>query len=205
MSTMIVESIKPHAKDAKTFGDRDLPLEERTDVTVAELEKMSLPIPAELYNGKVVFKMANPVDADIQAAISGEIYIYLKQKPVGRVWTEAHFKLWPERDDNARIPDVAFIVKERLPKDWLHYPAMAPDLAVEILSPTNNFDDVMLKAEEYLKQGTKIVWVVISSTREVIVCTAAGKHFVKDVLTAPQILPGFELPVSTIFAGITTA
>jgi len=202
---MIVESIKPHAKDAKTFGDRDLPLEERTDVTVAELEKMSLPIPAELYNGKVVFKMANPVDADIQAAISGEIYIYLKQKPVGRVWTEAHFKLWPERDDNARIPDVAFIVKERLPKDWLHYPAMAPDLAVEILSPTNNFDDVMLKAEEYLKQGTKIVWVVISSTREVIVCTAAGKHFVKDVLTAPQILPGFELPVSTIFAGITTA
>jgi hypothetical protein len=38
----------------------------------------------------------------------------------------------------------------------------------------------------------------------VIVCTTEGKHFVKTVLTAPQLLPGFELPVQTIFAGIET-
>jgi len=202
MSTVLIETAKPQTTGARLFAGEDLPFEERTDVTVAELEKMRLPLPAELYNGKVVFKMANPVHADIQVVISGEIYIYLKQKPVGRVWTEAHFKLWPGRDDNARIPDVAFIVKERLPKDWLHYPAMAPDLAVEILSPTNDFEDVMRKAEEYLQQGTQIVWVVITSTREVIVCTAEGKHFVKNVLTAPNLLPGFELPVKTIFAGI---
>jgi Uma2 family endonuclease len=202
--TAPVETIKPYSEGGVIVAKKSLPLEQRTDVTVDELEKMSLPMPAELYNGKVVFKMANPLHAAIEAAVSGELYIYLKQKPIGMVWTEAHFKLWPERDDHARIPDVSFIVKERLPKDWLHYPAMAPDLAVEILSPTDSFEATMEKVDEYLRQGTQIVWVVITSTREVLVCTSKGKHTVNDVLTAPNLLPGFELPVKTIFAGIET-
>jgi len=204
MSTTLVETAKPHPADGTIFADQDLPLEQRTDVTVDELEKMSLPMPAELYNGKVVFKMANHIHSVIQAAVSGEIYIYLKTNPVGVVSTDENYRLWPERSDQSRIPDVAFVTKERLPKGQNRFLPIAPDLAVEILSPTNNFDDVMLKAEEYLQQGTQIVWVVIVSTREVIVCTAEGKHFVKDVLTVPQLLPGFELPVKTIFAGLDT-
>lgn len=204
ISTKPIETIKPYTAAATTVIKKGLPLEQRSDVTVDELEQMSLPMPAELYNGRVVFKMANPLHAAIQAAVSGELYIYLKQKPIGMVWTEAHFKLWPERNDNARIPDVSFIVKERLPKDWLHYPAMAPDLAVEILSPTDSFEATMEKVDEYLRQGTQIVWVVITSTKEVLVCTTKGKHTVNDVLTAPTLLPGFELPVKTIFAGIET-
>jgi len=205
MPTTLVETIKPHTASTAIFGDQDLPLEERTDVTVAELEKMRLPMPTELYNGKVVFKMANHVHSVVQAAVSGEIYIYLKTNPIGVVSTDENYRLWPEHSNQSRIPDVAFITKERLPQERNRFLPIAPDLAVEILSPTNDFDDLMLKAEEYLQQGTQIVWVVITSTREVIVCTAEGKQFVKDVLTAPKLLPGFELPVSTIFAGITTA
>jgi Uma2 family endonuclease len=204
MSTTLAETIKPPTVDATIIASKDLPLEQRTDVTVDELEKMSLPMPAELYNGKVVFKMANPLHASIQLIIGGELYIYLKKNPLGKAFTEAHFKLWPDRDKEARIPDVSFIVKERLPKDWLHYPAMAPDLAVEILSPTDSFEATMEKVDEYLRQGTQIVWVVITSTREVLVCTAEGKHTVRDVLIAPNLLPGFELPVQTIFAGVET-
>lgn len=204
ISTTPIETIKPYAAAATTVVKKGLPLEQRSDVTVDELEQMSLPMPAELYNGKVVLKMANPIHAAIQAAVSGELYIYLKQKPIGMVWTEAHFKLWPERNDNARIPDVSFIVKERLPKDWFHYPAMAPDFAVEILSPTDSFEATMEKVDEYLRQGTQLVWVVITSTREVLVCTTEGKHTVNDVLTAPNLLPGFELPVKTVFAGVET-
>jgi len=204
MSTVLIETTKPQTTEAKLFAGEDLPLERRTDVTIDELEKMSLPLPAELYNGKVVFKMANPLHGAIQWTIGGELYIYLKKNPIGMAFTEAHFKLWPERDDHARIPDVSFIVKERLPKDWLHYPAMAPDLAVEILSPTDSFEATMEKVDEYLRQGTQIVWVVITSTREVLVCMKERKHTVNDMLTAPDLLPGFELPVQTIFAGIAT-
>lgn len=202
ISTAPIETIKPYKASETIAAPKSLPLEQRTDVTVEELEQMSLPVPAELYSGKVVFKMANPLHAAIQLTVGGELYIYLKKNPIGTAFTEAHFKLWPERDDHARIPDVSFIVKERLPKDWLHYPAMALDLAVEILSPTDSFEATMEKVDEYLRQGTQIVWVVITSTREVLVCTAEGKHTVRDMLTAPNLLPGFELSVKTIFAGV---
>jgi Uma2 family endonuclease len=202
IATAPVETAKPYAVGDTFIAKKKLPLEQRADVTVEELEQMSLPVPAELYNGKVVFKMASHVHSVIQAAVAGEIYIYLKTNPVGVVSTDENYVLWPERKNQSRIPDVSFVAKDRLPKEQNRFLPIAPDLAVEILSPTNNFDEVMLKAEEYLQQGTQIVWVVIVSTREVIVCTAEGKHFVKDVLTAPQLLPGFELPVKTIFAGL---
>ena len=60
----------------------------------------------------------------------------------------------------------------------------------------------MEKVDAYLQQGTQIVWIVIPSTREVLVCTAQGKHTVRDKLIAPELLPGFELPVADIFAGL---
>jgi Uma2 family endonuclease len=78
--------------------------------------------------------------------------------------------LWPERDDQSRFPDVAFVKKERMPKDRRRFPPIAPDLAVEIISPDDNLDDVWDKVDEYLEQGTQIVWVVIPKKSEVLVC-----------------------------------
>jgi len=204
-SNLITATIPSPGAIATAAADEPLPLELRTDVTVEELERMSLPMIAELYNGRIVFKMANPLHAAIRAAISGELYIYLGHHPLGMVFTEAHFKIWPQRPKEARVPDVSFVINERLPEDWLHFPERAPDLAVEILSPTDSFLEVMDKVDAYLQQGAKIVWLVITSKREVLVCTAEGKHSVREVLTAPDLLPDFQLPVEKIFARIKTA
>lgn len=73
---------------------------------------------------------------------------------------------------------------------------------MEIISPEDNFLLVMQKVDDYLAQGTQIVWLVIPGTREVLVCTAEKKYNVRDVLTTPKLLPGFELPVSGIFEGL---
>jgi Uma2 family endonuclease len=181
---------------------QELPLEQRTDVTVAELERLSLPHNAELYNGKVVFKMPNLAHGVIQINISEPIRNYLKTNPIGLVSGDTNFRLWPERATSSRAPDVSFILNERLPEDLYRYPAMAPDLAVEILSPGDGFEQVMEKVDEYLSQGVKVVWVIISRTREVLVCTHQSKHIVRDVLSAPELLPGFELPVQEIFVGL---
>jgi Uma2 family endonuclease len=91
------------------------------------------------------------------------------------------------------------VKKERLPENLQRFPALAPDLAMEIISPGDDFLEVMNKVDSYLSQGTKIVWLIISNTREVLVCTSASKRSVRDVLTAPELLPGFALPVSEIF------
>jgi len=180
----------------------EIPLEQRTDVTIDELEKLSLPFPAELYNGKVVFKMPNLGHAIIQNNIGRKIGNYLEGNPIGVVGGDANYRLWPERNRESRAPDVSFILKDRLPKDLFRYPPIAPDLAVEILSPGDNFEDVMDKVDEYLLQGAKLVWVVICRRREVLVCTAQSKYIVKDQLTAPEPLPGFELAVKDIFVGL---
>jgi Uma2 family endonuclease len=180
--------------------DKAIPLEQRTDVTVDELERMSLPCNAELYNGKVVFKMANPAHGMIQTNIAAELKFYLRQNPIGYIMTETNFQLWPDRSDRSRIPDVAFVKKERMPNDFYHFPAVTPDLAVEIISPDEKSEEMMDNADEYLEQGARMVWLVFPQKREVWVCTGPNAyHRVRDVLTAPDLLPGFELPVSKIF------
>lgn len=199
-------TIGERARSAEAFlPSPELPLEQRTDVTVDELEKLSLPHNAELYNGRVVYKMPDLAHGIIQNTIGRKLGNYLEAHPVGIVSDDTNFRLWPERATHSRAPDVSFILKERLPENLYHYPAIAPDLAVEILSPGDGFEQVMVKVDEYLSQGVKIVWVIISSTREVLVCTTQSKHIVRDVLTAPELLPGFELPISEIFIGLEKA
>ncbi len=188
-----------------TIARQDLPIEQRADVTVDELEKYPLPFPAELYDGKVVFKMPSFAHAVIQNNIGAALGIYLKSNAIGLAGSDANYRLWPEHKSASRAPDVSFILKERLPEDLHRYLPIAPDLAVEILSPDDSFEGMMRKVDEYLFHGVKIVWIVIVSTREVLVCTALGKHSVRDILTAPELLPGLELPLAEIFAGLSTA
>jgi Uma2 family endonuclease len=195
--------ISEQTQAAEPFGvGQDIPLEQRTDVTVDELEKLSLPFPAELYNGKVVFKMPNFLHGVIQGNVVYEINAYLRVHPIGLVGNNANYRLWPERATESRAPDVSFVLKDRLPQNLQRYLPIVPDLAVEILSPGNDFEDMMEKVDDYLAQGAKLVWVVICRRREVLVCTAQSKYIVKDKLTAPELLPGFELAVKDIFAGL---
>jgi Uma2 family endonuclease len=202
ISTTPVDASVP-AKAAEGFvPDKEIPLEQRTDVTVDELERLSLPFPAELYNGKVVFKMANFAHGVIQINIGEALRSYLKSSPIGLVSGDANFRLWPERTRESRAPDLSFILNERLPQDFHRYLPMAPDLAIEILSPDDSFERMMEKVDEYLSQGVKLVWIVITKTREVLICSAQSKYMVRDTLSAPELLPGFELPVKNIFIGL---
>jgi Uma2 family endonuclease len=191
----------PRLPETKT-EKKPAPIEKRTDVTVDELERMSLPYPAELYNGKVVPKMANLEHGLIQANFITAVGLYLKKNPVGFVVTDTNFRLWSDRPRESRIPDVCFISKERMPKDLRRFPAMSPDLAVEVVSPDDSFSKVMDKVDAYLQQGSRIVLLVFPTTREVLVCTPEEKRSVRDVLAIPDLLPNFKLKIADIFAGI---
>jgi len=202
----VIDTFAAEAAPVESFlvtNDKIISFEQRTDVTVDELERALLPYNAELYNGKVVFKMPNAEHGAIQTNVASEIKFYLRKNPIGDVMTETNFKLWPDRAKESRIPDVAFVKKGRMPADWRRFPSIAPDLAVEIVSVGEDFFEVMDKVDAYLEQGAQIVWLIMSIKREVLICTASSTyHRVRDVLTAPDLLPGFELPVSKIFEGI---
>ena len=109
------------------------------------------------------------------------------------------FRLAPK---TFRIPDVGFISKQRvstLPKRF----EIAPDLAVEIVSPD---EDVFRKANEYIEAGTQMVWAVYASEKRVYIFRPnqdgtlnVQTYNQDDTLDGGDVLPGFTLRVSDIF------
>ena len=109
-------------------------------------------------------------------------------------------------EQNARQPDAAFISKTRHPRlEGVIFPH-APELAVEVVSPSESSRDVLKKVTRYLEAGTHQVWTVYPEDQEVYVWQQAadgGLHTqiytVADRLSAEPVLPGFSLQVKDIF------
>jgi Uma2 family endonuclease len=105
-----------------------------------------------------------------------------------------------------RIPDVAFISWDRLPDRRVPtapIPALAPDLAVEVLSAGNTAREMARKCHEYFTAGVRLVWLVDPETRSVAVYTTPEHPTVlreEDTLEGGAVLPGLALPVRELFA-----
>jgi Uma2 family endonuclease len=103
-----------------------------------------------------------------------------------------------------RSPDLAFMRRARLPGGRAPVGLIdgAPDLAVEIISPSEDRADMARKVREYFESGAEQVWQVFPETRQVVVFTAPDESRMlrePDVLDAPALLPGFSCRVSEIF------
>ena len=97
---------------------------------------------------------------------------FIAQHPLGEVTAAETGFLLARNPDVVRAADVAFIAKTRLPAGEVPeegYWTLAPDLAVEVVSPNDKPDDVQEKVQDYLEAGTPMVWVVYPKTRSVMV------------------------------------
>jgi Uma2 family endonuclease len=106
--------------------------------------------------------------------------------------------------DTVRAPDISFISKERIPPGGLppRYYVDSPDLAVEVLSPSDRFVNVLRKVQEYLAAGTRLVWVIIPAERSAVVFRpgAAPRILSGDAtLDGEDVLPGFTLPLADLW------
>ena len=160
----------------------------------------------ELVEGEIVtMPTVKSVHAEVEAALIILLGGYIRQKRLGRIYSgDAGFVVErdPEGRDTVRGLDIAFVslakAPEPLPNTWLE---IAPDLAIEIMSPSNTAADIRLKVRQLLRAGCAQVWVVYPSLREVDAHSADGIRVYNegDSLSAPDILPGFEIAVSDIF------
>jgi Uma2 family endonuclease len=155
----------------------------------------------ELEDGVIVEMAASsPVNTVTAMRVGYHLNAFVIPRDLGYVTgADGGFKLASKR---ARQPDVAFISKERLPKLPKKFD-IAPDLAVEVASPD---EDVFKKAKEYIRSGTRIVWVVYADEKVVDVFTPSQEgefrvqeFTVNDTLDGGDVLPGFTLPVRDIF------
>jgi Uma2 family endonuclease len=143
----------------------------------------------------------------VGAALLARLWTFVAERHLGHVVGSSCGFLWPsrqaDRPDNVRSPDVSFVAAGRFPdEEWpVGFAALAPDLAVEVLSPNDNTRDVMEKVGEYLHAGTRLVWVIDPETR-----TATIHRSLMDVrvvgeaglLDGEEVMPGFTCRLSDV-------
>ena len=104
--------------------------------------------------------------------------------------------------DTVRAPDVAWFAPGRLIRGRRGYPEIAPDLAIEIKSPSNSWPEIISKAQMWLCYGSREAWVGDPETVSVRIYRPNAAPVVlgaDDVLDGGDLLPGFSIPVRDLF------
>ena len=98
------------------------------------------------------------------------------------------------------VPDASVISKSRLNPRKSKYISGAPELAVEVVSPTDKASHLKSKVDAYLANGSQSVWVVFPDSRSVVIHTSSSMRELKsNQILEDQLLPGFSVAVSTFF------
>ena len=159
----------------------------------------------EVVDGQVVEKKMSARETEIASILVGLLTPYLRTNRLGKVVGEMLFRINPENDLRRR-PDVAFVSHARWPFNrrvpdvpvW----DMVPDLAIEVISPSNSASAVHRKIHDYFKAGVTRVWVVYPEQAEVYIYSTPQQIQVVGVgqeLDGRDLLPGFHLPVAALF------
>jgi Uma2 family endonuclease len=177
----------------------------KTLVTAAELERMpdDDSVRIELDEGEIISMPPAGMDhGDCGVELTLLLGAYVKTHDLGKVYSaDTGFKL---SHDTVRAPDVSFVRKARLAV--VHrtgFGGGAPDLAVEIFSPSDSVRQLMRKVKQYFAAGCHTVWIVYPDRREVHVLEAGGADRLLragDLIEAPELLPGFSAPIDQIFS-----
>lgn len=155
----------------------------------------------EIVDGQKEVKMAGARHGRIGGNVLTELGIYLRQNPIGGVYISNTTFLIGKSD---RMPDVSFVSAERFPPEgepsskW----EIAPDLAVEVVSPTDSWDKVNDKVKEYFAAGVRQVWLVSQPLEQVLVYDSLTQITVRTTeqdLTSETLLPGFKCRVADLF------
>ena len=113
------------------------------------------------------------------------------------------YRCFADDGDKVRKPDVSFVDGNRLAaEDFPNgFATFAPDLAVEVVSPNELFQDVTVKVSEYLDAGTRLVWVIAPITRRIHIYRPDSGLILtsKDNLDGEAVIPGFRCPINDLF------
>lgn len=157
----------------------------------------------ELIDGILLEKTKGFKESFLGVRLVALLAAFVGSKQLGIVTgADGMIQLFPEQ---VRIPDIAFFSWERLEGSGFPdeaAPHMSPDLAIEILSPSNTQQEMDRKLQEYFEAGVRLVWYIEPRQKTVRAYTAADQVTElgeKDTLTGGDVLPGFELSLAEFF------
>jgi Uma2 family endonuclease len=158
----------------------------------------------ELVDGQLVERTVGTESSWIAARLVALLIAYCDSRALGWVFgADAGFQCFPDAPDKVRKPDVSFVRLDRLPGGPPKgHCRVAPDLAVEVVSPNELYSEVEEKVAEYLSAGVQLVWVIDPPTRSARVHRADGTVAnlgAGDELSGESVVPGFHCPVADLF------
>jgi Uma2 family endonuclease len=183
-----------------------------TPITIKDIESMEAHgITREIVNGQWVDAREEKMAGELHGAIATNLIIalgsYVKTHQLGRVYPADTTYILEEDKDGIqlmRLPDVSFVAADRVKThDRDTYYQLAPDLAIEIISPSERAVAMRAKIKDYLRTGVRQVWQVYPETQEVLVYLADGTIRTYDIgqtISGDEIFPDLALPVADIFA-----
>ncbi|MFN8531304.1 MAG: Uma2 family endonuclease [Anaerolineae bacterium] len=173
-----------------------------------------LPDNAEYIDGEVVLMSPTKIGHSYLANLLADfLKDYVRPRQLGQVLVEAAFAMVESPDwvTGSRTPDVSFFAADR----WNAYVSerpnwqsavftLVPDLAVEIVSDNDDFAVVQRKAERYLEDGVRMVWVIEPSLKLIYVYEPNRPEILRvresDLLRGGEVIAGFEVKAAQCFA-----
>jgi len=161
----------------------------------------------ELVEGEL-FDM--PPTGDEHGRVSDILYRrlgnYVEDNYLGRVWFTTGFVIDPTTPKpTVRAPDVAFIKTARVPASGPGAVPVPPDLAVEVISPSDEAGDIKKKLEQYQKAAVPLIWLIYPAKQQVQVYRIANTQTfetlgINNELDGETIVPGFKIAINKLFS-----
>jgi len=172
-------------------------------LTIEEFAQITDDGKFDLVDGEVWFVAgAAQRQGKYSARLAVHLGSYAMQTRLGEAYT-AEFAYIVNRDTSTVLcPDVSFLTAAHVLPDNDDFHPGPPDIAVEVISPSETARRVGIKVGRYLEAGTAIVWCVYPKTRQIVVHEADRAPeilSVGDTLTGGSVLPEFALPLATLF------
>lgn len=170
-----------------------------------DLEKL---VDGELYEFVNGVPMEKPMGAEadsIAVALISLVSPICRANNLGHVFVASTgYQCFPKDRKQLRKPDVSFVARGRFPnnKPPKGYITIAPDLAVEVVSPNDLYEDVLLKMMDYKSARVRLVWVISPETRTVLIRRVDGTCAELDEsgeLSGEDVIPGFTCKVAELF------
>lgn len=159
----------------------------------------------ELVDGQLVRrKEMGAFENAVALVISSLLLPHIRKHRLGwLLGSETNYKVIPN-SETTRRPDITFIRRGRFPDDKLPpgILTLAPDLMIEVVSPTNSANEIEEKVKLFLEAGTQLAWIVYPSIRSVRILRPDGSGQSLDanaVINGENVVPGFSCKVSEFF------
>lgn len=174
-------------------------------ITAVELLAMPDAERYELVDGELVERQMGRESSWISGEVFRHLANFVSANSSGWAFPDGtSYQCFDVDGERVRRPDASYVSRDRLPEGPVgegHF-RVAPDLAVDVISPNDTARDVFEEVEEYLSAGVRVVWLINPSSRTAMIYRAdrtIGSVRHSETLSGEDVLPGFAIPVNQLF------